>query len=317
MKKNFARLFAFILIAIMLPSCLISCDNTADTDSAPSASSQNENSSGSQNETVSTDTSEISDDTMIRVMSYNLLHPEWSSYADNVPVAGRDTIAADVIKHYLPDVIGVQEANDDWHSAIDRLLVSTGDYMQACKKCNSDSLNMTTLYYNPKTVKLIDEYVLDLEEGSDIRVMSVAVFQKLADGKQFVVANAHPAPPSQSENYNANFEELTKQVQAELKKYTDIPFILVGDFNSITIMPKFSGFVNDTDLQNAREEAKEIINDYATYSEIYDEPPKNNYMSIDHILTNGVASVEEFSVIIDLDVQNSSDHLPIYADFAY
>ena len=250
-------------------------------------------------------------------MSYNILHPEWSSYADNVPIKGRDTIVANMIKSYLPDVIGVQEACDEWQSSLNRLLVSTGYYKQACKKCNDNNINITTIYYNPKTVKPVKEYVLELEKNSARRVIAVAVFEKIADGKRFVVANAHPAPPSQSELYNENFEELTKHTTSELKKYTDIPFIILGDFNSIEIMPKFSEFIKQTGLKNTRKAAKKVVNDYGTYSEIYADPPKSNFMSIDHILSNGNAPVEEFSVVIDHDVKNASDHLPIYADFLY
>lgn len=256
---------------------------------------------------------ELAEGADIRVMSYNILNPEWGGNAIGL---GRDKQAANIILYYLPDVIGVQETCGTWHKALQKYLVDTGMYAFACQKNNAKSYNMTTLMYNTQTVKLIDEYVIDLDKNSDIRVFSVAVFEKLSDGKRFVVTNTHPAPTGQAENYARNFADLMRIAADELAKYKDLPVIMTGDFNTKEQSSMYTSFMSAAGVKDAKYEADVLVRNYCTYSGWQKAPIKGNASCIDHIFVNGNTDVKLFNVVIDHDVANTSDHIPIYADIA-
>ena len=129
------------------------------------------------------DTPELAEGASLRIMSYNIMHPEWS----HVSVKGRDEIVAAILRCYMPDVAAVQEAGAKWHKALIRLLMDTGVYAPACRQSHAEGFvyNTTTFLYNPRTVSLVEEYILDLEIRSATRVFSVAVFERLSDGARF------------------------------------------------------------------------------------------------------------------------------------
>jgi len=49
------------------------------------------------------DASERTEGADVRIMSYNILHPDWS----HVPVKGRDALVADILLRYRPDVAAI------------------------------------------------------------------------------------------------------------------------------------------------------------------------------------------------------------------
>ncbi len=263
------------------------------------------------------DKAELAESADIRIMSYNILHPSWSNVVDNVPIAGRDVNLAKILLYYMPDVAGIQEVNSGWHTAIKKILVDTGCYKQACKMTkNGSKTNMTTFLYNPNTVKLIDEYVLDLQSGSDIRVFSVAVFEKLSDGKRFVVTNTHPAPASQ--NYEGNFAEIMKIAPREFEKYRDLPIIMTGDFNTSETHVNYKKLMDTLGFKDTKYDAETLVRRYNTFMKSgWGGKPQQGDNCIDHIFINDHAHAKLFNVIIDHNVEKISDHLPIYADIEF
>lgn len=246
----------------------------------------------------------------IRVMSYNILHPEWG----NVAIAGRDTNVANIIMYYMPDVVGLQEVNEEWHNSLKTVLVDKGIYYPACQKNNSNLYNMTTFLYNSRTVRLIEEYVIDLDQNSDIRVLSVAIFEKLSDGKRFVVTNNHPAPTGQAENYERNFADLIRLSTDLMGKYKDLPVIQTGDFNTKEQSDMYQKYMDQTGLKDAKYVADVLVRSYNTFCGLNKDPKKGNSNCIDHIFVNDKTSVKLFNVVIEHDVSKTSDHIPIYAD---
>lgn len=259
------------------------------------------------------DAVELAEGSDIRIMSYNILNPAWGG---NAISEGRDKGVANILMYYMPDVVGLQETAAVWHNALQKLLVDTGMYAFACQKNNGKSYNMTTFMYNTQTVKLVEEYVLDLDKNSDIRVFSVAVFEKLSDGKRFVVTNTHPAPTGQAENYARNFADLLKLADVELEKYKDLPVIMTGDFNTKEQSAMYKTFMDTAGVKDAKYEADVLVRDYCTYSGWQKAPKAGNASCIDHIFVNDKTDVKLFNVVIDHDVPNTSDHIPIYADIA-
>ena len=80
------------------------------------------------------DASALSDGADIRIMSYNILHPDWS----HVPIQGRDALVADILLCYRPDVAAIQEAGAKCHKTLKALLVDNGYYAPACRQSNAD-----------------------------------------------------------------------------------------------------------------------------------------------------------------------------------
>lgn len=328
-KSTFTRLLASLLIIATLitvsTACKSNSNNNTNSNNVSSNSSSDSNANSNSNSNSSSDSDSSSDvvnsvceftkGADIRVMSYNILHPEWSSGASYVTIVGRDTNLKNIINYYKPDVVGLQEACQPWHFAVDKYLVKGGDYAFACASTSTKPYNMTTMIYNKKTVKLIEEYVVDLDANSDIRVLAVAVFEKLSDGKRFVVTNTHPSSRGYEETYKRNMGDLFKHSKTELEKYENLPVIMTGDFNTPEQSDLYTGFISETEVKDAKYEADKLVRKYSTFigwpNGKFKEGSEN---CIDHIFVNKNTDVLLFDCVIDHDVEKTSDHIPIYAD---
>ncbi|MBR6184687.1 MAG: endonuclease/exonuclease/phosphatase family protein [Clostridia bacterium] len=294
MKKHFrlARLLALSLTLTLsfLPAC------TAETEAG--------------------DDPALAEGASLRVMSYNILHPDWS----RIPVKGRDEIVAEILLFYMPDVAAIQEAGAKWHKALAPLLTDTGVYAAACRQSNAEGFifNTTCFLYNPKTVVPIEEYILDLDFKDASRVFSVAVFERLSDGVRFVVTNTHPAPRDTPEKYARNMADLTAFAAETVQKYADLPVIMAGDFNTPEQSDLYLSFMRQAGVKDAKYEADALVRNYSTYFGFRVAPnTENTDYCVDHIFVNDHIDVKLFSAVIDHDVQNASDHIPIYADLAF
>ncbi|MCR4578503.1 MAG: endonuclease/exonuclease/phosphatase family protein [Clostridiales bacterium] len=259
---------------------------------------------------------ELAEGAQVRVMSYNIMHPDWSK----VPVNGRDETVAAVLRHYMADVVALQEAGAKWHKALMPLLADTGEYAFACRQSNAEGFtyNTTCFLYNPKTVKLVEEYILDLDFRDATRVLAVAVFEKLSDGRRFVVTNTHLAPREEARKYAKNMADLTSFAADTVKKYAGLPVIMAGDFNTPDGSEMLMDLMEQAGVRDAKFAAEVRLRDCATY---FDSPDTfcsdNTDYCIDHIFVNAGADVKLFDIVSDHDVQFASDHTPIYADISF
>lgn len=247
----------------------------------------------------------------IRVMSYNVL------YSTEYLVEDRIGNFLNILGYYKPDVIGLQEtssgSNAGWHEYIQDALVADGIYQKACYASDSVKGLMTTFLYNPETVKLIDEYVIDLEAGSQIRVLAVAVFERIADGQRFVVTNTHPAPYG-SANYTPNLTAMLTAAKAELAKYADLPVLMVGDFNTEEDVEEYNTIMSELGVVDTKYTADMMVKAYDSCPGFGVSASEGSDFVIDHIFANGNVDAKLYNIVIDHDVENTSDHIPIYAD---
>lgn len=261
-----------------------------------------------------TDAAELAEGADIRVMSYNILHPDWN---DRIPIKGRDQNFLNIMQYYMPDVVGLQEAGAKWQRFWTPHLIDTGIYAAACRQSHAEgfSFSTTTFLYNPKTVKLIDEYILDIIPNHVTRVVAVAVFETIADGTRFAVTNIHPAPSNAPEEYAQHFEKIFEFTLAEQAKYADIPVIMVGDYNTDEAFEMYQTIMTTLNVKDAKFEADVLVRDHATYVGWMDEVlnPDRDYC-VDHIFVDDKVDVKLFNVVVDLDAKNTADHLPVYAD---
>ena len=288
--KNLMRLFAIILILMLSIPAL--CMAEGET----------------------TNVAALAEGADVRIMSYNILHPDWN---DRIPIKNRDQRFLNIIQHYMPDVVGIQEAGAKWQRFWIKNLVDTGVYAPACQQSHAEGFSFctTTFLYNPNTVKLIDEYILDLIPNHVTRVVSVGVFETIADGARFVVTNVHTAPSNAPEEYAAHFATLIDYCEEDMAKYAGLPYIMVGDYNTDEAFEMYQNFMTATNVKDAKYEADVLVNDHATYIGWGDEEltPGRDYC-VDHIFVNDKTDVKYFEVVLDLEADQASDHLPIYAD---
>ena len=78
----------------------------------------------------------------------------------------------------------------------------------------------------------------------------------------------------------------------------------------------YKTFMDTAGVKDAKYEADTLVRDYCTYSGWQKAPKAGNASCIDHIFVNDKTDVKLFNVVIDHDVPNTSDHIPIYADIA-
>ena len=264
-------------------------------------------------ETETADDPELAEGAELRIMSYNILHPDWS----RVPVKGRDEIVAEILCYYMPDVAMIQEAGAKWHKALKPLLVDTGIYAQACRQSNAEGFIYccTTFLYNPKTLSLVEETILDLDYRDAARVFSVAVFERLSDGVRFVVTNTHPAPRDEPAKYQRNMADLTAMAAGVRTKYAGLPVIMAGDFNTPEQSELYLDFMEKAGVKDAKYAADVLVRNYSTFFGYQTAPdPGITDLCVDHIFVSDGVEVRLFNAVIGHDVQNASDHIPIYAD---
>lgn len=249
----------------------------------------------------------------LRIMSFNILHPEWS----RVPVKGRDEIVTEILRYYMPDVVALQEAGAQWHKALKPILMDTGEYATACRQSNADGFlyNTTCFLYNPQTVRLAEEYILDLDYKSPSRVFAVAVFERLSDGARFVMTNTHPAPRDDPENYARNMSKLTAFAAETAGKYAGLPIIIAGDFNTPEDSELYLALMDEAGVRDAKYEAAVLVRNCSTFFGYQVAPdPENTDLCVDHLFVNDRVDVRLFNEVIGHNVQNASDHIPIYID---
>lgn len=261
-----------------------------------------------------------SDIANLRIMSYNLLNPEWGE----ISVADRDQKVADTVNSYLPDVIGIQEASEDWHTALNTLIVENGEYLPSSCRFTSNSYNMTAFYYNSRTVNLVDEFVLQLQDAkSDIRVLTVGVFEKM--GKTFIMLNTHPDTPTNSNStYKTDINKIIELTAQLMQEYENVPIIMVGDYNSpknlSLLYTGYNDIINNLGVSDTRDVADTVVNNYVTMPGINTAP--STYTSgmnteiVDYIFVTDDVKVNSFDVVYNQNTTAVSDHLPIYADIS-
>ena len=237
----------------------------------------------------------------------------------------------DIITRYLPDIIGLQECNNEVHT---KVLASLPDYYAFANKKhnNSSTVNYTPIMYNTQLFTLLKsdvEWLRGRYTGTNTKSLSWAVFED-NNGVKFALINFHGAVCSNSykgfENYTsaqlseqANIWKLDNVVQvleikqAIVSEFGDIPIMISGDnnFNSSSQQYKNLTAEGFTDAEVTARISR--MTGYKT-SYSYGSIPGEG-LSIDHIFgINGVDFVVH-GIVRGEDVWKASDHSPVFVDF--
>ena len=280
--------------------------------------------------------------TMARIMSYNVLADD---YNNRPPVDDeRANQAFNTIERYQPDVVGLQEYDDEWYAQGDKLL---DGYTVVNRQNNkiSGTTNYSTLAYNAKTVKLIDyeQIRLNPSDNNNCRNITRGLFEFISGaniGKQFVVTSNH---------WNLTESERVKQANLIADYYhnwkneygENIPIFMTGDWNSKDNSSSYNTLLEKApelyDTKHA-ETLGLICSNYhlgngllaPTKTRTVDNAPcwlrgresflpanVKSTVCVDHIFAAKNVRSLFADTVVDDDALSSSDHAPIYADLKW
>lgn len=164
---------------------------------------------------------------MISVMSYNVK----VGNSDNNP-AGVSTM----IRNYMPDLLGVQEADGEWMSVLNNRLSKNGYAYVGIGRDSDGKGERSAIFYRADKLELIESKTLWLSATPDVvskvegalcnRIVTMATFKRVSDGKVFTHANTH----LDHSNSDVRSQQVT-YLDRYIKEFTDGEFIVTGDFN--------------------------------------------------------------------------------------
>lgn len=256
----------------------------------------------------------------LRAMTFNLLvnHP-----SSTLPWPGRRSAVAGCIREAAPDIIGTQEglftqvqdvasacAEYDW-LGIGRDGGSRGEYMAIFYR----RARLELLEYNHFWLSDTPEVMGSTTWGNrNIRMVTWGKFRDRHSNREFYFWNTHLDHEIQEAREKG--AALVAQRVSELR--TNLPVILVGDFNAIARENRAheilttDGRFTDTWFTAARR----LGPDYATFHGF--RPPVLNGGHIDWILTQGPIRALETAVITFREKdQYPSDHFPVLANLVF
>lgn len=94
------------------------------------------------------------------------------------------------MKHYAPDVIGMQEMCSEWYKY---LLAQLSDYQVIEKKNSLFMENRSAIIYNTSKLNLIESGLKKYTKGdkNGCRAVTYGVFERISDGKRIIVTSTH------------------------------------------------------------------------------------------------------------------------------
>ena len=240
----------------------------------------------------------------ITVMSWNILNPSWGGTPASVRIDNIfDTLAAE-----MPDVVGLQEASALWHKEFENL---PAPYAALCDTSNGDGDCMTMFLYNTDTLTLVESGIEDLDERSDIRVVSWAVFEVVGTKASFLITNTHP--DSREAQCLAHTEHYL-DIATRLYEEHGLPMISVGDFNATETSDAYQLSLDAGYTDSKYAEGVERINDIDSYLfGDFGGIVTKGQGSRDHIFYKDAVTPLTFETVSDKTTQTASDHLPVKA----
>ncbi len=280
--------------------------------------------------------------TVGRIMSFNVLSDD---YNNKPPVSDdRANAAFNTIERYLPDVVGLQEYDDEWYAQGDRLLDGYAIVNRNNNKV-SGYTNYCTLAYNTSTVKLIsyEQIRLTPNDNDNCRNLTKGLFEFIAGdyiGTQFIVTSNH---------WNLTEADRVKQAKLIANYYNtwmeeshyQIPVFMTGDWNSSDNSESYNTLLeNAIDLYDTKEaeDVGLICSGYHLGNDIKVSTkertttneacwllgtvsflPKNvkTTSSIDHIFADVFIRSLYADTVHNRESLLASDHSPIYADLMW
>ena len=248
-------------------------------------------------------------DTDLRIMSWNILN---ESLGEKIPVEIRDEKAAAAIMHYAPDVIGMQELTDAWYHTLESMIGEDYAFVPT-QKVNGTNSYISILYHT-KTVRLITYGAMKYSvEASLTRPYVWGLFERISDGKRFIVSSTHWDVCTHPERIAIEATEMAEFI-SELYHTYQVPMFCTGDYNATEENVSFLGLLSDTGFRDSRMNAKKVGNSGRTdhRPSLGDQPETGG--AIDHVVVSDEVTVRYYTRLVDQPILDASDHCPIYID---
>jgi len=197
------------------------------------------------------------------------------------------------IKKLNPDVAVFTETNDTWNEAIKSGL--GGDYPYKVEVPLDNTYGMI-LYsklklHNPQVKYIVDDSIPSIHSEIELR-----------SGDRVQLHAIHPTPPMPQHNPSSSDRDAEMMKIALEARDSEIPVIVIGDFNDVAWSQTTSLFQSVGELLDVRK-GRSFYNTFDATSFIM-------RWSLDHIFVS-----EEFRVKkIDIGSDIKSDHTPFYAE---
>ncbi len=263
----------------------------------------------------------------IRYMVYNIY-----GYGEGAPMAIRQQLQIEIIKAYLPDVVGFQEYTASYHTSFTPMLLALG-YTQVevdTTVNGTEYENFTPMFYRADklTVKASGYNIQTNANPKELSKSTTWSVFEMTNGKQFAAITAHFMWGGDSKV--PNFLELRKQHAADIVELTNtiktdysVPVIFGGDLNCnvesdpVKILREGGLELAHTLAPDDNKNNNNGHHGHATYDKTNQcfqsyFPPTGNYTgSIDHLLATSDVTVVGFGTLCNDYTVMSSDHSPI------
>ena len=278
---------------------------------------------------VKEDAAERAEDTTIRAMSFNILSDDWNN---KPPVdATRISNVVNTINRYLPDVVGLQECDDEWYAALSGSFDSYKfvNYSSSAENKltynGKQYTNYSTILYNTNVLELIEwsQQYLPTCGNRNCRIVTIALFEIKETGKRFIFASTHWDLTEDARVSQAN--EMAAILKTWEEKYPDTPIMISGDFNAKDSTSPITTFIDASGFKDTKDAAtKGLICDNYHIGPNFERGRISftservlTTESIDHIFVSQSVESLFYNTALDDDALNGSDHLPIYCDLKF
>nr|WP_149193090.1 endonuclease/exonuclease/phosphatase family protein [Luteimonas suaedae] len=252
----------------------------------------------------------------LRVMSFNIRLPVESDGADRWE--RRKALIADMVRAQDPDVIGAQELHEAQADDLVRRLPQYA-WFGRDRRGGHDDEHMGVFYRNDRlrVVESGDFWLSDTPEvpgsiswGHPLpRMVTWAVFKRLADRRRFHLFNTHLPYRDEDEDARERGARLIASRLSELP--ADVPVIVTGDFN--TTPDRRAHALLTATLRDAWDAAPHRTGPAATFHGFTGKAERR----IDWILYRGLQPLSVRTVTGHERDRYPSDHFPVVVEFVF
>ena len=254
----------------------------------------------------------------IKIMSYNIRldHAGDSNNGDGW-AHRRKAHVINLIRHYSPELFGVQEAKknqmDDLLNALPEY-----DFIGVGRDDGKDAGEFSAIFYKKERFEVKESSTFWLSETPDKpskawdaalpRIVTWGKFKDNESGKEFYFYNTH----FDHVGVTARAESAKLIVEKIQNRKDTLPVIVSGDFNAIPAAEPYK--ILSAAFKDAAEVSKNpAYGPKGTFSG-FDLKEDQDFRQIDYIFVNG-AEVISFETIADyVNDKFPSDHLPVMAE---
>lgn len=278
----------------------------------------------------------------VRIMFHNVYQ-----FGENINIRSRYSMFHMLYDHYMPDVLGMQEASSNYWTANNGLLIKNCLKAMGYGTVGEAEGFAEIVFYNKATVKVLYS---DVNKTAGNYGTTSILFQHIATGKYFGVCNSHfaansvtnpPYDPVQGNQMRirdaysvvAGKEKLIAKAQElNLPNWENLAIIVGGDYNSLVGSDPVNvvvgaNFVNAREAVDDKTKVDDLIASGAAPSYInqYDYHGPNYYTSgvgsgkssIDHCYVHGEGitfTANQYQIITNVVARGTADHCAHYLD---